>query len=200
VWIALTAIVAIRERLRNRSLASALRSTPAGFYGMLLGHLGIAVFIVGVTLTSIYTKEKDLRMAPGDTYSVAGYEFTFRGVRQLHVDNYVATRGGFSVRDEDGGFATEMFPEKRTYLVQTNPMTEAAIDAGLARDLFIALGEPLDDRGAWAVRIYYKPFIRWIWLGAIIMALGGLVAASDRRYRRLVRSEKPARAALEQAS
>jgi cytochrome c-type biogenesis protein CcmF len=200
VWIALTAIVAIRERLRNRSLASALRSTPAGFYGMLLGHLGIAVFIVGVTLTSLYTKEKDLRMAPNDTYSVAGYEFTFHGVRQFHVENYVATRGGFSVRDEDGGFTTEMFPEKRTYLVQTNPMTEAAIDAGLTRDLFIALGEPLDDQGAWAVRIYYKPFIRWIWLGAIIMALGGLVAASDRRYRRLVRSEKPSRAALEQAT
>jgi cytochrome c-type biogenesis protein CcmF len=199
VWILLTVIVAIRERLQNRSLASALRSTPAGFYGMLLGHLGIAVFIVGVTLTSIYTQEKDLRMAPGETYSVAGYEFTFRGVRQMHVDNYVATRGTFDVRGENGGFATEMHPEKRIYLVQTNPMTEAAIDAGLTRDLFIALGEPLDDQGAWAVRIYYKPFIRWIWLGAIIMALGGLFAATDRRYRRLARSTSSASDALERA-
>ncbi|HKJ54163.1 MAG TPA: heme lyase CcmF/NrfE family subunit [Gammaproteobacteria bacterium] len=200
VWILLTVISAIRERLQNRSLASALRSTPAGFYGMLLGHLGIAVFIVGITLTSLYTKEKDLRMAPGDTYSVAGYEFTFNGVRQLHVDNYVATRGSFSVHDESGNFATEMFPEKRIYLVQNNPMTEAAIDAGLARDLFIALGESLDNQGAWAVRIYYKPFIRWIWLGAIIMALGGVCAASDRRYRRLARGRSPASDALEQAS
>jgi cytochrome c-type biogenesis protein CcmF len=139
-------------------------------------------------------------MAPGDTYSVAGYEFTFHGVRQLRVDNYVATRGSFSVRDEDGGFATEMFPEKRVYLVQNNPMTEAAIDAGLSRDLFIALGESLDNQGAWAVRIYYKPFIRWIWLGAIIMALGGVCAASDRRYRRLARSTSPASDALERAS
>ncbi len=200
VWIAFTVVLAIRERLQNRSLASALRSTPAGFYGMLLGHLGVAVFIVGVTLTSLYTQEKDLRMAPGDTYSVAGYEFTFHGVKQMHVANYVATRGSFSVRDAGGGFQAEMFPEKRTYLVQTSPMTEAAIDAGIARDLFIALGEPLDNQGAWAVRIYYKPFIRWIWLGAIIMAVGGVFAASDRRYRRLVRSASPAREAAETAS
>ena len=188
LWIAVTAGMAVYERFRNRSLMSALRSTPAGFYGMLLGHLGIAVFIVGVTLTSLYTVEKDLRMSPGDTYTVAGYEFTFHGVRDFNVANYVATRGGFSVRDVDGGFQAEMFPEKRVYRVQNNPMTEAAIDAGLTRDLFIALGEPLDNEGAWAIRIYYKPFIRWIWLGAIIMSIGGLFAASDRRYRRLARS------------
>jgi len=93
-----------------------------------------------------------------------------------------------------------MFPEKRTYLVQTMPMTEAAIDAGLTRDLFIALGEPLDNQGAWAIRIYYKPFIRWIWLGAIIMSVGGLFAASDRRYRRLARSSSPAVDEMERAS
>ncbi|MDH3221519.1 MAG: heme lyase CcmF/NrfE family subunit, partial [Gammaproteobacteria bacterium] len=200
VWIALTAVMAIHERFRNRSLSSALRSTPAGFYGMLLGHIGIAVFIVGVTLTSIYTIEKDLRMAPGDTYSVAGYEFTFEGVRQFNIENYVATRGGFTVRSETGNYQVDMFPEKRTYLVQTMPMTEAAIDAGLTRDLFIALGEPLDNQGAWAIRIYYKPFIRWIWLGAIIMSVGGLFAASDRRYRRLARSSSPAVDEMERAS
>ncbi len=200
VWIALTAVLAIHERFRNRSLSSALRSTPAGFYGMILGHIGIAVFIVGVTLTSLYTKEKDLRMAPGDTYSVAGYEFTFHGVRQYEIANYLATRGGFTVRSESGNFRTEMFPEKRTYLVQTMPMTEAAIDAGLTRDLFIALGEPLDEQGAWAIRIYYKPFIRWIWLGAIIMSVGGLFAASDRRYRRLARTTRPAGEAAERAA
>ena len=200
VWIALTVALAIHERMRNRSLSSALRSTPAGFYGMLLGHLGIAVFVVGVTLTSLYTKEKDLRMAPGETYSVGGYEFTFHGVREFDIKNYVATRGGFSVRSESGDFQAEMFPEKRVYRVQTMPMTEAAIDAGLTRDLFIALGEPLDNQGAWAVRVYYKPFIRWIWLGAIIMSIGGLLAASDRRYRRLARSSSRSAGALEQAS
>jgi cytochrome c-type biogenesis protein CcmF len=198
LWIAVTAGIAIHERFRNRALLSALRSTPAGFYGMLLGHIGIAVFIVGITLTSLYSQEKDLRMAPGDTYQVAGYEFTFHGVRDFNIDNYVATRGGFTVRSETGDFKADMFPEKRTYLVQTMPMTEAAIDAGFARDLFIALGEPLDEEGAWAIRIYYKPFIRWIWLGAIIMALGGLFAASDRRYRRLARARNVSSDAAEQ--
>jgi cytochrome c-type biogenesis protein CcmF len=139
-------------------------------------------------------------MAPGDTYSVAGYEFTFHGVRDFNVDNYVATRGGFTVRSESGDFKVDLFPEKRIYPVQTMPMTEAAIDAGLARDLFIALGEPLNKEGAWAVRIYYKPFIRWIWLGAIIMAVGGLFAASDRRYRRLVRSTSVDTEAAERAA
>jgi cytochrome c-type biogenesis protein CcmF len=188
LWIVVTAVMAVYERFHDRSLMSALRTTPAGFYGMLLGHVGIAVFIIGITLTSLYTLEKDLRMAPGETYTVAGYEFTFHGVRDFNVDNYVATRGGFSVRSLDSDYRTDMFPEKRVYPVQNNPMTEAAIDAGLTRDLFIALGEPLDSKGAWAVRIYYKPYIRWIWLGAIIMAIGGVFAASDRRYRRLARS------------
>jgi cytochrome c-type biogenesis protein CcmF len=200
LWIAVTVGMAVYERFHHRALLSALRSTPAGFYGMLLGHLGIAVFIVGVTLTSLYNQEKDLRMAPGDTYKVAGYEFTFHGVRDFNIDNYVATRGGFTVRSEEGDFKVDLFPEKRIYLVQKMPMTEAAIDAGLTRDLFIALGEPLDKEGAWAVRIYYKPFIRWIWLGAIIMALGGLFAASDRRYRRLARSASSSSAAAEQLS
>ncbi len=200
LWIAVTAGIAIYERFHNRALLSTLRSTPAGFYGMLLGHLGIGVFIIGVTLTSLYNQEKDLRMAPGDTYSVAGYEFTFHGVRDFNVDNYVATRGGFTVRSESGDFKVDLFPEKRTYPVQTMPMTEAAIDAGLARDLFIALGEPLNKEGAWAVRIYYKPFIRWIWLGAIIMAVGGLFAASDRRYRRLARSTSVDTEAAERAA
>jgi len=198
LWIAVTAGIAIYERFHKRALLSALRSTPAGFYGMLLGHIGIAVFIVGITLTSLYNQEKDLRMAPGDVYKVAGYEFTFHGVRDFNIDNYVATRGGFTVRSETGDFKVDLFPEKRTYLVQTMPMTEAAIDAGFTRDLFIALGEPLDQEGAWAIRIYYKPFIRWIWLGAIIMALGGLFAASDRRYRRLARSRSVSSDAAEQ--
>ena len=200
LWIALTAALALWERLRGRALASALRSIPAGFYGMLLGHTGVAVFIVGVALTSQYTVERDLRMAPGDSYSVAGYEFTFHGVRQYDIQNYTARRGGFSVRSESRNYQVDLFPEKRIYRVQKMPMTEAAIDAGFTRDLFIALGEPLDSEGAWAVRVYYKPFIRWIWLGALIMGFGGIVAACDRRYRRLVRSRAGDGAAAEAAS
>ncbi|MFV2031888.1 MAG: heme lyase CcmF/NrfE family subunit [Gammaproteobacteria bacterium] len=188
IWIAATIVLAVQDRFRGRPFYATLRATPAGYYGMLLGHLGIALFIAGITLTSLYTVEKDVRMAPGDTYEVAGYQFLFNGTRELKVDNYVATRGSFSVTRDDSSFETELFPEKRLYPVQQNPMTEAAIDAGFTRDLFIALGEPLDDKGTWAIRIHFKPFIRWIWLGAIIMALGGLFAASDRRYYQKSRS------------
>jgi cytochrome c-type biogenesis protein CcmF len=183
LWIAVTATMAIHERFRDRPLMTTLRATPSGFYGMILGHVGIAVFIVGITLTSLYSAEKDLRMAPGDVYAVAGYDFQFNGVKKEDIQNYVSTRGHFTVTSQTGDFRAELSPEKRIYRVQKSPMTEAAIDAGFTRDLFIALGEPLDDKGSWAIRIYYKPFIRWIWLGAIIMALGGLFAASDRRYR-----------------
>jgi len=190
LWIAMTIGIALYDRFRRRNFMATLRNTPAGFYGMILGHLGIAVFIVGITLTSLYNQEKDLRMAPGDSYSVAGYNFLFNGVKEKDILNYRSTRGHFTVTSEASDFEVVLQPEKRIYRVQQMPMTEAAIDAGFTRDLFIALGEPLDDQGAWAVRIYYKPFIRWIWLGAIIMALGGLFAASDRRYRQFSRARK----------
>ena len=188
LWITSSVGMALYDRFKNRPFLATLRNSPAGFYGMLLGHLGIAVFIIGITLTGLYNREKDLRMAPGDSYSVAGYNFLFNGVKTQPILNYDSTRGHFTVTSEDSDFEVVLQPEKRIYRVQQMPMTEAAIDAGLTRDLFIALGEPLDDKGAWAVRIYYKPFIRWIWLGAIIMALGGLFAASDRRYRQWSRS------------
>jgi cytochrome c-type biogenesis protein CcmF len=192
LWIGSSAVLAIYERFSGRAFMTALRTTPAGFYGMILGHVGIAVFIVGITLTSLYNQEKDLRMAPGDVYTVAGYQFLFKGVKDYRVENYIATRGSLEVTSDNGSFQVDLFPEKRIYPVQQSPMTEAAIDAGLTRDLFIALGEPLDEKGAWAIRIYYKPFIRWIWLGAIIMALGGIFAASDRRYRQTSRSTSKA--------
>jgi cytochrome c-type biogenesis protein CcmF len=192
LWIGSSAVLAIYERFSGRAFMTALRTTPAGFYGMILGHVGIAVFIVGITLTSLYNQEKDLRMAPGDVYTVAGYQFLFKGVKDYRVENYIATRGSFEVTSDSGSFQVDLFPEKRIYPVQQSPMTEAAIDAGLTRDLFIALGEPLDEKGAWAIRIYYKPFVRWIWLGAIIMALGGIFAASDRRYRQTSKSTSKA--------
>ncbi len=192
LWIATTVAEALMERFRGRSLGSALRSTPRGFYGMLLGHFGIAFFIIGVTMVSLYTEEKDIRMKPGDTFEMKGYSFTFNGVRHTPIANYDAARGEFVVTDGKG-FETRLYPEKRVYRVQKNPMTEAAIHAGITRDLFIALGEEVDPTdGSWAVRIYYKPYIRWIWLGALIMSLGGLIAATDKRYRQLARRREKA--------
>jgi len=184
-WVLSTTIRSLLEQARGRNL---LRIAPA-FWGMSLGHIGVAVFIVGITLTSIYSTEKDLRLEPGQSYELGGYTFTFNGVKVTRGANYEASRGDIDVKRQ-GKTIASMEPEKRTYLVQRMPMTEAAIDAGLTRDLFVALGEPLGSEGAWSVRIYHKPYVRWIWLGALIMALGGILAASDRRYRMLARRRK----------
>ncbi len=191
LWIAATVVLALSERFKGRSLASGLRSTPRGFYGMILGHIGIAVFIVGITLVSLYEIEKDLRMTPGDSFEMAGYTYTFNGVKMVDVDNYRAARGDFSVTD-GSGFSAQLLPEKRIYLVRQMPMTEAAIDPGFSRDLFVALGEEVGNDGSWAIRIYFKPFIRWVWFGGLIMSLGGLLAGTDKRYRMMVRRESEA--------
>ncbi len=167
-----------------------LLGTPRSFYGMVVAHLGIGIFIIGVTMTNTYSIEKDIRMLPGDVHEIQGYGFGFKGITEVQGPNYRATQGRFDVTRNDKTLTT-LRPEKRVYLVQQNPMTEAAIDAGFTRDLYVALGEPLEERNAWAVRVYFKPFIRWIWLGALVMALGGGLAASDKRYRR---SKKYARA------
>jgi cytochrome c-type biogenesis protein CcmF len=184
-WVTATTIVAIRERIGPHGN---LRHVPRGFWGMVLGHVGLAVFVVGVTLTSIYSVEKDVRLAPGERYTMGEYSFEFRGVEQIEGPNYNAFRGTVIARHGDEVVA-EMHPENRTYLVQTMPMTEAAIDPGLTRDLFVALGDDLGG-GAWSLRLYHKPFVRWLWLGALIMAMGGAVAASDRRYRKLAKRER----------
>ena len=186
-WVVTSAVVAIRARLSGKQkLLPALRSIPRGFYGMTLGHIGVAVFIVGITLTSLYSTEKDVRLAPGDSYEMGGYRFQFEGVQRFNGPNYFASAGRVTVT-RDGELVKVMEPEKRIYTVQRQPMTEAAIDAGLTRDLFVALGEQLDEAGGWSVRLYVKPYIRWIWLGAIIMSIGALLAATDRRYRLAVR-------------
>jgi cytochrome c-type biogenesis protein CcmF len=157
-------------------------STPRAFYGMTLAHFGMGMFIVGVTMTTAYSVEKDVRVVPGDVYELAGLQFYFDGVDAVRGPNYTAQRGSVRVVD-DGRPIASLATEKRTYSVQGNPMTEAGIDAGFTRDLYVSLGEPLGADGAWALRIYYKPFIRWIWLGGLLMALGGVLAATDRRYR-----------------
>jgi len=182
LWVAFTTIEGLRARIRSKNnLATGIRSTPLSFYGMTAAHLGVAVFAVGVTLTSAYSVEKDIKLLPGQSYTLGGYEFRLDGVRNVPGPNYRAVEGQVTAL-KDGREVAKLYPQKRVYLVQQNPMTEAAIDPGLTRDLYVALGDPLDG-GAWSVRIYHKPFVRWIWLGALIMAFGGVLSASDRRYR-----------------
>ncbi len=199
LWVLLTSVQGIWERIRNRkNKLTALFSTPAGFWGMTMGHVGIAVFGVGVSMTSLYSIETDLRMAPGQTKELAGYQFRFDGVEKVQGPNYIADEGRLLVT-RNGNEITTLAAQKREYdSGQMTIMTEAAIDAGVTRDLYFALGESLDDGGAWSMRIYYKPFIRWIWLGAFIMSLGALLAVMDKRYRRSpvkVTSKAPAGAA-----
>ncbi len=151
------------------------------FIGMQLGHIGIAIFVIGVTMVGAYQEEKDVRMAPGDTVSVGGYQIRLVEVRPAQGPNYQATRGTFEL-GRHGKAEEVLYPEKRNYDSSTMPMTEAAIDAGLTRDIYVSLGEPLEGN-AWAVRVYYKPFVDWIWGGCLLMALGGLFAVLDKRYR-----------------
>ena len=155
---------------------------------MLVAHLGVAVFIAGVTLVKGYEVERDVRMAVGDTVAVGGYTFRFDGTQNAKGPNYRASRGTVRV-SRDGKEIAVLHPEKRAYNVSNMPMTEADIDTGFFGDLYVSLGEPVED-GAWSVRIYYKPFITWIWGGCAIMALGGLLALADRRYRMTARREE----------
>ncbi|MDP1615450.1 MAG: heme lyase CcmF/NrfE family subunit [Methylococcales bacterium] len=183
LWTVAIAVLAFIDRLGAKGFSlQRLATIPSGFYGMTIAHIGIAVFVTGITLTSVYSVEKDVRMAPEDTLDMSGYIFEFHGVKQTQGPNYVAEQAFVTV-SHNGQQVAQLEPQKRVYQVQTMPMTEAAIDAGLFRDLFVAIGEPLGDEGAWSLRIYYKSFIRWIWLGAVFMAVGGLCAACDRRYR-----------------
>ena len=187
LWVATSTCAAIRERLQPHGN---WRHIPRGFWGMVLGHVGVTVFVIGATLTSTYSTEKDIRLVPGESYEMGGYSFEFLGVQELQGPNYTAWRGHL-LATENGELVADMYPEKRTYLVQKMPMTEAAIDAGLFRDLFVALGEDLGNN-AWSLRVYHKPFVRWLWLGALIMSIGALLAATDRRYRVLARRSSAA--------
>jgi cytochrome c-type biogenesis protein CcmF len=153
----------------------------------------VAVFIAGVTLVKGYEVEKDVRMQTGDTVEVGGYTFRLDGLVQVPGPNYEATRGLVSVL-KNGRRVGSMLPEKRFYHVQQMAMTEAAIDAGFTRDLYVSLGEPVG-ADAWLVRIYHKPFVDWIWGGAFLMALGGVLAITDRRYRLARNAEREVSAA-----
>ncbi|MBT8084252.1 MAG: heme lyase CcmF/NrfE family subunit [Woeseia sp.] len=185
IWLLATAVI---QPLRSWRRADGSAAITRGALGMSVAHLGVGVFVLGVTIVSAFTVEKDMTLATGKSVDVAGYTFALQALKNVDGPNYRALEGEIEVR-RNGEFVTTLRPQKRTYLVQQSPMTEAGIDGAWHRDLFVALGEPLGN-GMWSVRIQYKPLIRFIWLGAFIMAFGGMIAASDRRYRVPVAARK----------
>ena len=190
LWIVASSATTLRSRLKQTpgaSVGAKLRAQSRSYYGMLLAHMGMAVFVVGVTMVKSYEAEKDVRLAIGDTVELGGYAFRFDALKEVKGPNYVAVRGAFNVT-RAGAAVSMMYPEKRVYNVQKNAMTEAAINTGFTRDLYVSLGEPVSDT-AWVVRVQVKPFVDWIWGGCVLMALGGLLAVLDRRYRVAVRTK-----------
>jgi cytochrome c-type biogenesis protein CcmF len=189
LWVTTTGVWGVYRRLAGRgSLAAGARAINRGFVGMHLAHLGVAIFVIGVTLSTVFSEEKDVSLSPGDSVSVGSFSFRFEGVTRVPGPNYMATRGTVHVSHHDRPLEI-LYPEKRQYGSQQSPMTEAAIDAGVTRDLYVALGEPAEG-GGWSLRVYYKPFVQWIWFGSLVMGLGGLLAASDRRYRVLSQAQR----------
>jgi cytochrome c-type biogenesis protein CcmF len=186
-WIVSSVATDFWERVRPEGKGFAdirrkIRQIPRALAGMMVAHIGVAMFCLGVTMVKTYEVESDVKMSVGDSTTVRGYAFTFKGVKQIQGPNYDATRADIEI-SRNGSKITELNPEKRVYRVQQNPMTEAAIAPGLTGDLYVSMGEEVEG-GAWIVRVYVKPFIDWIWGGCLVMAFGGLMAVSDRRYRR----------------
>ncbi len=180
-WVVLAGVRDLLDKTRHKGLIKGVRSLTRSYWGMQLAHAGIAVCALGVVLSSQYSAERDLRLAPGESVELGGYRFVFEGAAHHEGPNFTSDKGTVRVLDGDREISV-LHPEKRLYTVQQSMMTEAGIDAGLTRDLYVALGEPLGD-GAWAVRVHVKPFVRWIWLGGLLMGLGGVLAAFDPRYR-----------------
>ena len=177
IWIVFSAVLTLKKSFRQ----------TRAHYGMVVAHIGVAVFVVGVTLVKGYESEQDAKMKPGDTVELGGYAFRLEEVTSVTGPNYRAARAKVAVA-RGGKPVKVMYPERRHYAVQDQVMTEAAIDPGLTRDLYVSLGDPLEG-GAWLIKVQHKPFIDWIWGGCLIMALGGLLAASDRRYRFAIRTK-----------
>ena len=197
VWILLTVLIGFRERLKT---GARLTSLPRAFWGMQLAHLGLAWGVAGITLVANYQLERDVKMHVGDHTELAGYTFTFKGTTEQPGPNYRAAKGEVEV-SQNGKKLYSLFPEKRIYNASGMPMTEAAIRYSLTSDVYVALGEPLDDEAkSWAVRVFHKPFINWLWIGALFLVAGGFLAASDRRYRIAVKKlAAPAGAAAQGA-
>jgi cytochrome c-type biogenesis protein CcmF len=183
-WIVATSFQNIWSRVRSQSgessLLAKLRTPSRSYYGMHLAHIGVAVFIAGVTVVNSYETEKDVKMNIGDTVSVGGYEFRLNNLAQVQGPNFQAVRADMSVTS-NGAQVTMMHPEKRAFMASQNVTSETAIDRSIFRDLYVSLGEEAPG-GGWTVRVYHKPLVNWIWGGALLMALGGAFAVTDRRY------------------
>jgi len=188
-WLLLGTAFELAKRLRRQPAGTTWRarlaSPPLGYWGMILAHAGAAVFVLGVTLVKGLESASDHSLRVGDSATLGDYRFSFAELRRVDGANYIAARARFDVTRGDAPVAT-LYPEKRFYVVQQMPMTEAAIDRGLFRDLYVSLGEAGKD-GAWVVRVQRKPFMGWVWAGVLLIALGGVLAAADRRYRAPVR-------------
>jgi cytochrome c-type biogenesis protein CcmF len=194
LWILLATASHLLQRLRHApagtSLWKRIASQPRSYWGMLIAHAGIGVFVLGVTLVKGTEVANDVSMRVGDTATAGEYVFRFTDLKEIEGPNYVAAQGTFEVT-RNGALVNTMHPEKRMYIVQKMPMTEAAIDRGFTRDLYVSLGEEAG-QGAWVVRVQHKPFVGWIWGGCLIMSLGGMLAATDRRYRLAKRKNEAA--------
>ncbi|MBM7036300.1 heme lyase CcmF/NrfE family subunit [Vibrio ulleungensis] len=182
-WIILMHGYELHQRATHRhSFAVGVRKLPRSHWAMMTAHIGLAITVIGVAMVQNYSIEKDVRLAPGENFVLEEYNFYFKGVRDNDGPNYDGYIADFEIT-KDGKFINELHAEKRFYVTARSMMTEAAIDRGITRDLYIAMGEQLGDGRSWAVRIYYKPFVRWIWAGSLFMAIGGGLAISDKRYR-----------------
>ncbi|WP_135381267.1 heme lyase CcmF/NrfE family subunit [Vibrio tasmaniensis] len=182
-WIIFMHGFELHERATHRhTFLKGLTKLPRSHWAMMCGHIGLAVTVIGIAMVQNYSIERDVRLAPGESYQLEEYSFLFTGVRDKDGPNYDGYIADFEIAKE-GKYINTLHAEKRFYTTAKSMMTEAAIDRGVTRDLYIAMGERLDDNKSWAVRIYYKPFVRWIWAGSLIMSIGGVIAISDRRYR-----------------
>ena len=183
-WVIASTAVLVWQRLRatpTLSLMQRLQANSRAWWGMVIAHLGVAAFILGVTIVKGYESEIAVKMQVGDVAHLAGYDFTFNGVTETQGPNYTADTGLIRVT-KNGIERTTLRTEKRLYTVTNMPMTEAGISPALIHDLYASLGEPLEN-GAWSVRIYHKPMVEWIWLGCLMMGAGGMLALLDKRYR-----------------
>jgi cytochrome c-type biogenesis protein CcmF len=199
LWIVLPTLRDLYDKTRHASsFGAGLKKLSLAYWGMQLGHLGVAVTIVGVAVVSNYNIERNVRMGPGDSVQVAGYTFTMTELTDRRGPNFLADRAVIEVQRGDSQRRFTMNPEKRLYLATGMPMTQVALRPGLFRDLYVAMGEDLGD-GSWAMRVQYKPFVRWLWLGGLLMAIGGVLAVADKRYRRLATAPDPEEAVLKAA-
>jgi cytochrome c-type biogenesis protein CcmF len=199
-WVVASGLVTVGDRLRHAppGLGSRLRRLGGATGGMLLAHLGVAVFVAGVGTVRSLHSEHDLRMTVGDEARVGGHVFRLEGLSQRQGPNYLALSATLVVTREGQPVAV-LRPERRQYISSRMPMTEVAIDRGLTRDLYVALGDALPP-DALGIRIHYKPLVNWIWGGCLLMALGGLLAATDRRYRVATAARTRPHGALEPAA